>query len=258
MAVEKMTRQEFVDTLDHFAGQNTYYLQDDDTFDYRQSNNNNLHNMYTELVTNAKRDLSQEDFDGFVDDAKTLLDGPSYDDTNVSAREFLGVVNKIDPDYTSRFEHRDSPSTLENMSKAELINQIHCLVNDNDALQERVQNQADYLQKLIELIEPAHDEKPTKYFYFSFGSNDKFPYKNGYVVVKAKNELEATKEFKQHCPNRPETDYINCAFIYPQQEWNEIPPNFKGKCHAVFQNGTITGANPDLSYLEEKEYSERE
>lgn len=175
-----------------------------------------------------------------------------------SKSDCIAILQKLPIYAPVQFEHRYSPSTLKNMSKAELINQIHCLVNNNDALQERVQNQADYPQKIIELIEPAHDEKPTKYFYFSFGSNDKFPYKNGYVVVKAKNELEATKEFKQHCPNRPETDYINCAFIYPQQEWNEIPPNFKGKCHAVFQNGIITGANPDLSYLEEKEYSERE
>lgn len=102
--VEKMTEQEFVDTLDYFAGKNTYYLQDDDTFDYRQANNRDLNKMYTEIVTNAKRDLSVEDFDKFVADSKEVLSSDKYADTNVGTRDFMDKVNSIDPDYQSRFE----------------------------------------------------------------------------------------------------------------------------------------------------------
>lgn len=101
---QSFTKDELVEHLDHLASMNAYYLQDDDTYDYRQNNNKMLQDTYNETVTYAKENFSPEDFDGFVGDATTLLDGPGYDDTNVSSRAFIDVVNKIDPDYASRFE----------------------------------------------------------------------------------------------------------------------------------------------------------
>ena len=57
-------------------------------------------------------------------------------------------------------------------------------------------------------------------FYFTFGSNEAFPYQNGYLVVYAGCRSDAIKAFRQKYPDR-EPDCINCAFIYSKDEWKQ-------------------------------------
>ena len=57
-------------------------------------------------------------------------------------------------------------------------------------------------------------------FYFTFGSDERFPYQNGYLIVIAENKHEACRIFRSHYPNRPESGCLNCAFVYSEEEWN--------------------------------------
>lgn len=63
------------------------------------------------------------------------------------------------------------------------------------------------------------NEKGQK-FYFTFGSNEKFPYPNSYLVVIAENEKQACEVFRKHFPDRHENT-LNCSFVYTENEWNK-------------------------------------
>lgn len=66
-----------------------------------------------------------------------------------------------------------------------------------------------------------------KNFYFTFGSDPKFPYgREDYVVVMANDRNEACRKFKEKYPNRPGSDFINCAFIYSEAEFNKFKDEF--------------------------------
>lgn len=59
-----------------------------------------------------------------------------------------------------------------------------------------------------------------KKFYFTFGTDDKFPYGiDDYVLVQACSYTEAVKIFRKNYPDVHE-GIINCAFIYAEDEWN--------------------------------------
>ena len=57
-------------------------------------------------------------------------------------------------------------------------------------------------------------------FYFTFGSDDGYPYgADEYVMVKANNLNEAISLFKTVHPNR-NNGCVNCAFWYSEEQWN--------------------------------------
>lgn len=58
-------------------------------------------------------------------------------------------------------------------------------------------------------------------FFFTFGTDPQYPHGiNDYVLVLAKTEAEAVDKFQQKYPNRPESNLVNCAFWYDEEEWN--------------------------------------
>ena len=57
-------------------------------------------------------------------------------------------------------------------------------------------------------------------FYFTFGSSSEFPYRDGYLVVKAYSKPEAVSIFRSYFPDRTE-GVVNCAFIYDQEGWEK-------------------------------------
>lgn len=64
-------------------------------------------------------------------------------------------------------------------------------------------------------------------WYFTFGSDDRFPYgRDDYVLVYADSRKEACEKFKAKYPNRPETNCINCACIYDEDEWERLCRQF--------------------------------
>lgn len=58
-------------------------------------------------------------------------------------------------------------------------------------------------------------------FYFTFGSDSKYPFGfKDYIVIQADNIIQAQEIFKNNHPNRPGSDCLNYAFCYTEEEWN--------------------------------------
>lgn len=74
-------------------------------------------------------------------------------------------------------------------------------------------------------------------YYFTFGSDMKFPHQNGWVEVKAFCWNSAIDKFRQVYPDRHQ-NIINCAFCYDAERWAAMDPprNWPGyKCHGVIE-----------------------
>ena len=89
----------------------------------------------------------------------------------------------------------------------------------------------------IDYCQKARDEKqgqpPT--FYFSFGSSDSYPFRGGWVEVRADDIKQAETLFRSHFPDR-HPGVLNCAFVYTEQEWRKtlMAEGHGGqKCHQV-------------------------
>lgn len=54
--------------------------------------------------------------------------------------------------------------------------------------------------------------------YFTFGSWEKYPYPNGYIIVEAENHVAAIAEFRKKYPDLTE-NCLNCADWYRESEW---------------------------------------
>ena len=61
-----------------------------------------------------------------------------------------------------------------------------------------------------------------KYFY-TFGSDPKFPYQCGWVEVHANSWEEAHQKFRARFPDRHKGT-LNCAFFYGEDRWAEMNP----------------------------------
>jgi hypothetical protein len=58
-------------------------------------------------------------------------------------------------------------------------------------------------------------------FYFTFGSDERYPYgRNDFVEVIAPSEHLACELFQAFHPNRPGSDLINCAGIYSKETFD--------------------------------------
>lgn len=58
-------------------------------------------------------------------------------------------------------------------------------------------------------------------FYFTYGSDEQFPFQNGYSIVIADDIHQAIGKFRKYHPNREGSNCINCAFYYTENEWNK-------------------------------------
>ena len=58
-------------------------------------------------------------------------------------------------------------------------------------------------------------------FYFTFGSWEKLPYQNTYLVVRATNIHEAAKKYRNKYPDiRP--NVLNCSSVYDESRWRNL------------------------------------
>ena len=55
-------------------------------------------------------------------------------------------------------------------------------------------------------------------YYFTFGTDERFPYQTGYVIIDAPNERCARDIFRMFWPDRHE-NCLNCAFVYEEDEF---------------------------------------
>lgn len=58
-----------------------------------------------------------------------------------------------------------------------------------------------------------------QYYYFTFGTDERFPFSNGCVKVQASSRSESVKKFNKKYPTR--NDLVNCSFIYDQKAFDE-------------------------------------
>ena len=72
-------------------------------------------------------------------------------------------------------------------------------------------------------------------FFFTFGSNPRYPYgRDEFVEVHTDTGNQAAQKFKLDFPCRPGSTLLNCAFIYGEEQWGPIwKEHYKGKGPAV-------------------------
>lgn len=76
-----------------------------------------------------------------------------------------------------------------------------------------------------------------KNYYYTFGCAPGFPYRNGWVVVKANSWEEAHKKFRARFPDRHKNT-LNCAFFYGEERWKQMDPEHTWtgwKCYEVIE-----------------------
>lgn len=75
-----------------------------------------------------------------------------------------------------------------------------------------------------------------KLFFFTFGSDEKFPYQGGYLIVRAKDRKKALDLFREKYPDRS-ANCLNCAFRYTAYDWARLLQGntHLGPCHEVIE-----------------------
>lgn len=90
------------------------------------------------------------------------------------------------------------------------------------------QQEEKYCHLTDEDIEKLHafgEKYYYKNFYFTFGSYEKFPYQNGYIIVKAEDVLGACKKFRGKFPDRTK-GVMNCSDVYTETLWKKVCSKF--------------------------------
>lgn len=114
--------------------------------------------------------------------------------------------------------HLDCPEQFLDLSKDEIVSEI-CNAFDESGKCKLVQcgseevvlelDNGQIIKAKIELL---------KKFYFTFGSDEHFPYQNGYIIILAANMKKAQEIFRSHYPDRY-PGCLNCAFFYDEMSW---------------------------------------
>ena len=60
-----------------------------------------------------------------------------------------------------------------------------------------------------------NDQNKLHSFYYTFGTSESFPYQKGWVVVKAKDRVQADELFRSKFPDRT-PGILNCSSVYPE------------------------------------------
>ena len=63
-------------------------------------------------------------------------------------------------------------------------------------------------------------------YYYTFGCSPGFPYRDGWVIVKAASWEEAHQKFRDRFPDRHE-DTLNCSFFYAAEKWAQMDPEHR-------------------------------
>ena len=80
------------------------------------------------------------------------------------------------------------------------------------------------------------NETQNESFFFTFGSNEVYPYKGGWVEVYAKDKREASEKFRYRYPDR-KNGLLNCANVYSEKEFLKTCMGIGGNrgyfCHDI-------------------------
>ena len=82
-------------------------------------------------------------------------------------------------------------------------------------------------------------------YYFTFGSQDRSPYQNAYLIVVASSFGDAVKGFRE---KHPDIDHgcMNCSGCYGEKQWEEAGKSYAGRCPAeIIWTETCFGKKPE-------------
>lgn len=85
------------------------------------------------------------------------------------------------------------------------------------------------------------DDNVLNRFYFTFGTDIKFPFYTGWVEVIAEDRNGAIALFRKHFKDRrTDSPCVNCSFIYDETEWARVKHAFTSEHrHAVLSGDSI-------------------
>ena len=66
-------------------------------------------------------------------------------------------------------------------------------------------------------------------FYYTFGTDEQFPYERGWVEVVADNQEEADAKFRNRFPD-VNKGILNCAFVYTEENFSKTSMASVGNC----------------------------
>lgn len=79
-------------------------------------------------------------------------------------------------------------------------------------------------------------------FYFTFGSWEKFPFQNTYLVVVAAGRKEAHAAFREKHPD-VNTGVLNCSEVYSEEQWNrDCAKHYKEPAEVIWAKGCFGNA----------------
>ena len=88
-------------------------------------------------------------------------------------------------------------------------------------------------------------------FYFTYGSDERFPYQDGWTEVEAQDYGAACDAFSHFHPSRDPWDpCLNCADAYTEEEFKNtamyVQANYHDRCHErITMTLTLTREFPD-------------
>lgn len=78
------------------------------------------------------------------------------------------------------------------------------------------------LVKMYEQVNEMCSHAFMQPFYFTFGSWEKFPFQNGFLILYAENFRQAAVKFMELYPHPEGEDIVNCSDYYSQKQWDNI------------------------------------
>ena len=82
-------------------------------------------------------------------------------------------------------------------------------------------------------------------YYFTFGSWNKFPFQNTYLVVVASGYDDAVRGFREKHPD-VNPGYMNCSDCYSEKQWVDVGKNYSDRSPAeIIWTETCFGKKPD-------------
>lgn len=100
--------------------------------------------------------------------------------------------------------------------------------------------------RLDEIIDQMPDDLLYKYYkkmtgkdseycndyYFTFGSDEVYPFQNGWIVITAEDEMQARMIFKALYPGETPDSLLRFAFVYDEESWKKT---------SMYKNGENLG-----------------
>ena len=60
-----------------------------------------------------------------------------------------------------------------------------------------------------------------KSFYFTFGTDEEFPFRGGWIIIESPNMIAAKNIFKEYFPPRDTGGCLNYSFCYSEEEFKK-------------------------------------